>query len=115
MAGSLGCRRERTTTKSLPASRRNILTPLISQTPPVNRNNAIRICELALRYRIAAVCEISDWAKCGDGKADEGRDTERGADPLEFRHGVHYLSLMAAISGAQVSSPRRWQQHILLN
>ena len=30
-----------------------------------NRNNAARICQLALRYRIPAVSETSDWAKGG--------------------------------------------------
>jgi putative ABC transport system substrate-binding protein len=32
---------------------------------PVNRSNATQICQLALRQRIPAVSEVSDWAKCG--------------------------------------------------
>jgi putative ABC transport system substrate-binding protein len=32
---------------------------------PLNLQNQTRICQLALRHRIPAVSEISDWAKCG--------------------------------------------------
>jgi len=32
---------------------------------PFNSNNRTRICQLALRHRIPAVSEVSDWAKSG--------------------------------------------------
>jgi putative ABC transport system substrate-binding protein len=51
------------TTKSLPASRQNIL--MLIPTTPFNSDNLTRICQLALRYRIPAISERPDWAKNG--------------------------------------------------
>jgi putative tryptophan/tyrosine transport system substrate-binding protein len=79
------------TTKSLPASRQNIL--MLIPTTPFNSDNLTRICQLALRYRIPAISERPDWAKNGllqDSVWSETRAMDyvdkilRGAKPSEL-------------------------------
>jgi putative ABC transport system substrate-binding protein len=51
--------------KFLPALAAEHFDAVYIPNAPVNRSNAARICQLALRQWIPAVSESSDWAKCG--------------------------------------------------